>query len=214
MTTTDWSSWHHPYDEPGSSLQRRLARVQSRLRQALADQPPGPIAVLSMCAGQGRDLLGVLPDHPRRPDVRALLVEQDPQNVAVAEAAGLEQVTVHAGDASLTTAYAGIVPADIALVCGVFGNIPDQHVHDTIHRLPQLLRTGATVIWTRHHGDPDLTPAIRSWFGQAGFAELGFDTEPGFRYSVGTHQLTAPGQPFEPGVTLFRFEGDGIAAYE
>ncbi|GHD35622.1 hypothetical protein GCM10010335_31060 [Streptomyces galbus] len=30
-----------------------------------------------MCAGQGRDLIGVLAGHPRRDDVRARLVELD-----------------------------------------------------------------------------------------------------------------------------------------
>jgi hypothetical protein len=31
-----------------------------------------------MCAGQGHDVLGALPDHPRRGDVTARLVELDP----------------------------------------------------------------------------------------------------------------------------------------
>ncbi|MEQ1787321.1 MAG: SAM-dependent methyltransferase, partial [Acidimicrobiales bacterium] len=68
----DWVAWHAPYDDPGSNLARRLRWVQRRIRLALDDALPGPIRVLSLCAGQGRDLLEVLPDHPRRGDVRAL----------------------------------------------------------------------------------------------------------------------------------------------
>jgi hypothetical protein len=50
----------------------------------------------------------------------------------------LSQIEVVTGDASLTDAYAGTVPADLVLVCGVFGNIPDDDVHCTIGALPQF----------------------------------------------------------------------------
>src|SRR5580700_6424312 len=83
---------------------------------------PGPIRVISVCAGQGRDLIGVLDRHPRRSQVTARLVELDPRLVgearAKAEDAGLPNVDVIEGDASTTTAYAGAVPADVILVCG------------------------------------------------------------------------------------------------
>ena len=54
------------------------------LRVALDGAPPGELRVVSMCAGQGRDVIGVLSQHPRRSDVRARLVERDERNVAVA----------------------------------------------------------------------------------------------------------------------------------
>src|SRR5690242_9608866 len=181
---TDWVRWHDPYEDPGSSLSRRLARVRSRIADALDAAPPGPVPVLSMCAGQGRDLVPVVAAHPRRDDVRAVLVELDPGNTAVAaEAAaraGLPGVEVVTGDASSTSAYAGAVPAELALVCGVFGNLSDGDVRRTIAELPALVRPGGTVIWTRHRGAPDLTPAIRQWFAAEGFTEAGFDTEPGY----------------------------------
>jgi hypothetical protein len=217
MTGSAWLRWHDRYDEPGSSLQRRLARVRARVSAALDACPPGQVRVLSMCAGQGLDLIPVLAVHRRRTDVRALLVELDPANAAAARvavrAAGLRQVTVTTGDAALTSAYADVVPVGVALVCGVFGNISDGDVRGTVHALPMLLRPGATVIWTRHRGEPDLTPAIRGWLADAGFTEAGFDTEPGYLYGVGTHVLTGPPQPFSPQIRLFRFEGDGGAAF-
>ena len=217
MTVSRWEHWHAAYDEPGSSLQRRLGAVRARVAQALDAQPPGPIPVLSVCAGQGRDLIPVVAAHPRRDDVRALLVELDPANAAVASAAardaGLAQVRVARGDASTTGAYADVVPVGLALVCGVFGNVPDDDVRHVVGALPTLLRAGAWVIWTRHRLEPDLTPAVRRWFGEAGFAEEGFDQDPVFRYGVGTQRLTAPPRPFEPGVVLFRFRGDGAEAH-
>jgi Putative methyltransferase len=216
VTSPDWLSWHDQYEEAGSSLNRRLLRVQHRVVEALASQPTGPIRVLSVCAGQGRDLLEPLAAHPRHGDVRALLVERDPRNAAVAariaREAGLDAVEVLIGDASRTGTYAAIVPVDVALVCGVFGNVPDGHIRRTIRALPRLLREGGTVIWTRHRQEPDLTPRIRGWFADEGFEESGFDTEPGFRYGVGTHLLTRPGLPYHPDVTMFSFNGDGAQA--
>jgi hypothetical protein len=142
MTGRDWVSWHDSYDDPDSSLHRRLLLVQRRTREALDAAPPGPVRVLSMCAGQGRDLLGVLPDHPRGADVRAVLVELDPKNADAARetvrAAGLDQITVHTADAGTTTRYRDVVPVQLALVCGVFGNVSDTDIEHTITQLPTL----------------------------------------------------------------------------
>jgi hypothetical protein len=62
----DWYAWHAQYDRPGTVLARRLAAIQDQIRAALDTAPPGPIRAISMCAGQGRDLLGVLVGHARR----------------------------------------------------------------------------------------------------------------------------------------------------
>lgn len=198
-------AWHEGYDQPGSWLDRRLGWVRGRIWQALTAAPPGAVRVLSMCAGQGRDLLGVLADHPRRSDVIARLVELDPTNAARAAAVGAPGVEVVVGDAGVTDAYEGIAPVDLALVCGVFGNIPDDHIRRTVESLPSLCAPGATVIWTRHREPPDLTPVIREWFTRCGFAEVAFDTEPGHTFGVGTHRLVGPPSPFRAGVRLFEF---------
>lgn len=65
----DWVGWHEQYGRPESALARRLAAIQGQLRTALDESPAGPLRVLSLCAGQGDDLLGVLAGHPRRSDV-------------------------------------------------------------------------------------------------------------------------------------------------
>ena len=74
----DWHAWHDAYDDPGSSLAQRLRVVQARIAATLDAAPPGPLRALSMCAGQGRDLIPVLASHPRGRDVTARLVELDP----------------------------------------------------------------------------------------------------------------------------------------
>lgn len=204
---SEWVEWHKGYED-GSPLEQRLGVVQDLIRGALDAGPPGAIEVISMCAGDGRDLLGVLPAHPRVSDVRARLVEFDPElaeraRMRAAEvSAAIEVVT---GDASLTTAYTGAVPADIVLACGIFGNVTDDDVRNTVTHLRALCASNATVIWTRGTFAPDLTPIIRVWFMEAGFSEIEFVTIAGTTVGVGANRLTSPSRAFEPGVRLFTF---------
>lgn len=204
-----WVRWHLAYEDPASPLSRRLATVQHRLGQALSAAPQGRVRILSMCAGQGRDVIDVVAAHRRRGDVTARLVELDPQLVADARARctgfGLDQVEVVAGDASRADAYAGMVPADIVLVCGVFGNIAENDIATTIAELPHLCSEGASVIWTRHRGAPDMTPTIRRWFSQRGFAEVAFDTLSPFNLAVGAHRLVGATEAFREDRVLFSF---------
>ena len=203
---TDWERWHEGYDE-GSPLHGRLVCVQAQIRELLDRSAPGPIRIVSVCAGQGRDLLPAVAGHPRREDVRARLVELDPRNVAAAAAAaraeGLE-VDVVEGDAGSLGAYEGAVPAGIVLACGVLGNISDADVERTIAHLPMLCAPGASVIWTRGASEPDLRPSIRNWFAEHGFEEEFFHAEPG-SWGVGVHRLSADPRPLDPAVELFTF---------
>ncbi|MGA7989609.1 MAG: class I SAM-dependent methyltransferase [Candidatus Dormiibacterota bacterium] len=204
---SEWVRWHEAYDE-GGQLALRLEVVQSMIRSALDRCRPGPIQIIGMCAGDGRDLLGVLEDHPRRRDVHARLVELDPElaNRGRAHAAVVAPgVEVVCGDASTTSAHAGAVPADIVLVCGVFGNIRDEDVQHTIQCLPALCAPDATVIWTRGTFAPDLTPTIREWFTTRGFSELAFVAIPNTTAAVGSDRLTSEPQAFVPDVSLFTF---------
>lgn len=205
----DWKQWHDAYADPDSSLSQRLAAVQRLVAQSLERAPAGPLRLISMCAGEGRDVLGVLPNHPRRGDVRARLVELDPDLAgrarATAAAAGLTQVKVITGDAGSVDAYAGMTPADVVLVCGVFGNITDADIANTVASLPQLCAPGATVIWTRHRKAPDATPAIRRWFTEAGFDEIAFDSSGAGGFGVGAARHASEPRAFTPGTHLFRF---------
>lgn len=206
--SSEWVEWHRQY-ETGSSLARRLAIVRRLIRDTLDRLPPGAIRVISMCAGDGRDLIGALATHPRRNDVRARLVELEPELAgrgrAEAERDGLTGVEFRVGDASMTDVYAEVSPADLVLVCGVFGNVTDEDVHRTVDHLPELCAAGATVVWTRGRFEPDLTPAIRQWFREAGFEELAFETVPGTTMAVGAGGLARPPPPFRPSVRLFTF---------
>lgn len=209
MAQRDWVGWHRDYDDPGSLLSRRLELVQGHLRAELDHAPAADIRLISLCAGQGRDVIGVLAGHPRRDEVRARLVELDERNVAVARQAareaGLTGVEVLRADAGITDVCAGAVPAQIVVVCGIFGNITSGDIQATVAALPSLCARSALVLWTRHRGPPDLTPAIRSWFSEAGFREEAFDVSHDGFMSVGAHRLTGEPATLMPGQRLFTF---------
>jgi hypothetical protein len=192
----DWASWHEAYDDPASPLSTRLALVQAHLSIALATSPPGPISLVSLCAGQGRDVLGVLPSHPRRDDVTAVLVESDGRNAALAAdraaQAGLANVDVRQADAGVAAGYADALPAGVLLLCGIFGNVSDEDISRTTAAAATMCTAGGAVIWTRHRRPPDITGEIRSWFAAAGFDEVAFDApQTATLISVGVHRLAA-----------------------
>src|SRR6201999_1689007 len=197
MAQRDWVEWHRDYDDPGSLLSRRGELVQGHLRAELERAPAGDDRLISLCAGQGRD------------DVRARLVELDERNVALArqaaQAAGLHGVEVLQADAGITDACAGAVPAQVVLACGIFGNITDSDIRATVAALPGLCAPGALVLWTRHRRPPDLTPAIRSWFEEAGFREEAFHVSQDGFMSVGAHRLTGEPAALALGPRLFTF---------
>ncbi len=210
-----WVRWHQPYEDPASPLSLRLLLVQSMVGGVLDAAGPGPIRVVSLCAGQGRDVIDVVAGHPRGSDVAALLVELDPVLVASARdraaAAGVAGlVTVVEGDAALARICAGSVPAHLVLVCGLFGNITEGDIAATVAAMPGFCAPGASVVWTRHRRPPDATPWIRGLFSSAGFEEVAFEAPPEpYVLGVGWHRLLVAPAPFDPGARLFEIVGDG-----
>jgi putative methyltransferase len=214
--TDRWVAWHRAYDEPGSFLHRRLALVQHEIRSVLDERSGRTTRIVSMCAGQGRDLLDVLAGRADLERVRARLVELDRVNAeaarSTAAAHNLYGMEIVQRDAGETDAYAGAVPADLVLVCGVFGNITDDDILRTIRLLPQLCAPDARVIWTRHRRAPDLTPSIRCWFEDAGFEPTAFHAPDYSFFTVGVHRFAGTPAPLERGVRLFTFVGyDALA---
>lgn len=206
----DWSAWHEKYDLADSWMARRLQTVQAQIGAALSGAPEGALRVISLCAGDGRDLLDVLAEHPRRNDVGAKLVELDPRNTAAAAKqvgrAGLQNVDVVTGDAALVDEYEDMAPADLVLICGVFGNITDADIEHTIMRLQSAVQGSGTVIWTRHRATTDRVPQICEWFEAQGF-ELQWLSAADVGFGVGVHRFAGTPQPLRRGDRLFEFIG-------
>ena len=208
MADTDWSEWHEADARPDSRLAARLAAVRGEITRCLDVTAPDPVRVVSACSGDGRDLLGVLSQRSDASRVTALLVERDAELASRARASAgnlSARVEVRQADAAQSDVYADAVPAELVLLCGIFGNISDADIRTTVAAAPQLCAPGAEVIWTRHRGEPDLTPSIREWFAEAGFEEVTFIAPDADDWSVGVHRLASDPLLLEPGRQWFTF---------
>ena len=208
-SNTDWDAWHRDYEDPASRLSERLRVVQRHIDDWLDETAPGHVAVISACAGDGRDLLGVLEHRTDAYRVSGRLVESDPRNAERAtdhaHRLALPGITVTMADAGIGRSYEGATPADLVLLCGIFGNVTDTDVRRTVTAAPQLCNRGALVIWTRHRQEPDLTPWIRQWFASADFREEAFVAPEDSIYSVGVHRFQGEPQVVDPGQRFFTF---------
>jgi hypothetical protein len=210
----DYESWHDAYDDPGSELSWRLGRVRHQLAAAF-DALPGERVVLSACAGDGRDVLGMLAGRADAARFRVTLVELLPvlaERARVrAVAAGLSRVDVRQSDAGTTDAYAGAVPADVVVLVGIFGNISDDALRTTVASAPGLCASGAWLVWSRGRDlgtDSEVgNGQVRAWFEEAGFAELAYEEhpDPDASAALGVARYDGPPQALEPGRRLFSF---------
>jgi ubiquinone/menaquinone biosynthesis C-methylase UbiE len=149
----DWFQWHNAYEQ-FPALARRLSLVQAHIRRCIDACPVGEIHIVSVCAGDGRDLLGAISEHPRRDDIRALMVELHPGLVdsgkAAFDAAGLSgRITFINGDAASTAPYLGAPRADILLMCGMLGLVNPSDFPGAVRTMQALCKEGGHVVWTR-----------------------------------------------------------------
>ena len=206
----DYDDWHRHYEDPDSSLSWRLRRVQAALHAAM-DRSPGPVRILSACAGDGRDVIGVLGGRNDADRVSTVLVELHPDLAqrarAAAAAAGLTDFEVRTTDAGRSDAYADAVPASIVLLVGIFGNISDDDLWRLLAFAPQLCAPGATLLWSRGFDGSDRNDRVRARLNDAGFTELDYATSGGDddAAALGVVRYDGPPVPLRPGQPLFSF---------
>jgi len=210
----NWNDWYKHYDSL-PSLQERLRIVCELVVAALDDCPPGPIQIVSICAGDGRDLIHALENHPRRADVTALLIDSNAESIArgktSAEAAGLgKQLRFVEGDATLAKNYAGAVPADIVLLSGFLGHLRHEDVPELIRSLPMFCKTDGSAIWNRHlvlYDGREQVAAIREFFQQNQFVELHYEMTAPDGFAVARARFDGSSQPLDVSRQLFEFVG-------
>jgi hypothetical protein len=124
--------------------------------------------------------------------VTGAAVELDPE-LARRAAANLRSVgvalEVRCADAGHTSSFSDLVPADLLLLVGIFGNISDTDIERTVGAVPSLCRPGGTIVWTRHRRPPDVTPSIRRWFGRCGCTSIRLDAPDDATWTVGAERL-------------------------
>lgn len=219
MTTTrNYEDWHRRYDEPGSGLSWRLERVRHHLAAAL-DRCAGEARVLNVCAGDGRDLFGVLAGRADADRVSAVLLELHPELAQRARelgaGVGAARVEVRTVDAGLSDSYLGAAPADVVVMVGIFGNVTDHDLWRLVAFAPQLCRPGATLIWSRGRRfsadlpgvtSGDLNEEVRAHLAASGFAELAYEPrDEGSRPALGVVRYDGPPVALELGHPLFTF---------
>jgi hypothetical protein len=210
---SDWQQWHTGYDDPDSSLSRRLEVVRCYLAEALSEMPE-PVRLISLCSGDGRDTIPVVADSKK--DVDALLVELDPALADAARRDGQDKrvpVLIRTADAGLPTSFSDHAPASIFMLCGIFGNISDADIDHTIGALAAYLEPGALVIWTRGDHETDGKTAalsaserVRRTFVDHGYEEVDFTRPDDATYRVGMHRWSSGPATARPTTErLFRF---------
>ena len=209
----DYLKWHDAYDDPTSDLSWRLGQVQAYIRATL-DQIRGQAKVLSLCAGDGRDVLQVLAERDDSSRIKTTLIELHPvlarRAREFAANAELAEVTVRTVDAGDTAAYGDAVPADLVIMIGIFGNISTEDLRRTIMTAPQLCRPGAVMLWSRGTSGSEANSLVRGWLTDAGFVELDyreFDQAEGERAALGSARYVGPPQPLITGRQMFTFLG-------
>jgi SAM-dependent methyltransferase len=183
--------------------------VREQVVAALDALPPGPVTVVSICGGQGLELLGALADHPRRADVGGRLVELDERNAEIARsraaAIGVDRLEVRQGDASTSDSYADLPRADLVVLSGVFGHLAPADRQTLIGFLPRICAADGKVVLTTYEVQPERTEELRAIFGANGFEEIDDTLTPGGTFGIIVEQLRGAEQPFVAGAYLFDF---------
>lgn len=196
----DWKVWHHDYEDPDSSVSHRLAQVRAWLAAVLAERT-GRVRLLSICAGDARDVIPVVAASDR--DVQVTLVELDPDLVdrarRAADVAGV-RVDVRTGDAGHPEVYAGLDPVDVLVMVGLLGNVSDSDARSTVAASRSLVAEGGSVIWSRSsrfraeatHGYDDPAEWVRDLFEAEGFETVDYLRPDQWAWRLGVSRLTAP----------------------
>ncbi|MNR04651.1 hypothetical protein D3C85_1206300 [compost metagenome] len=151
----------------------------------------------------------MLAHYPNSDNIHSYLVEIDERLVQECKHTvsdrGLQNVTVVKGDASLLRTYRDVIPADLILLCGIFGNIANEDILNTIESLAQLSKQGTRVVWTRNLRDPKVVPMIRHSFTANDFKEVDYRTTSDDSYAIGIYEFYGLSQRLKDDIQLFTF---------
>lgn len=210
----DWANWHKLYDA-GLGLSVRLRIVREQIQAALDECAPGPVRIVSICAGDGRDVIEAVSCHRRCHDVAATLIDNHAPSLdrgrALASEAGVAgQIEFVCADATLAGSYLGSVPADVIIISGVLGHVSDAWLPRFLGNLPMLCQEGGSVIWNRHqvvNRGAEHVRLIQQILRARDFHEVHFEATSPTGFAVSRARFRGTAQPLDPGRVLFEFAG-------
>jgi hypothetical protein len=210
----DWAKWHDNY-KVSPALKERLSIVRKHLSKCCISLPKGSIKIISICSGDGRDLLGLMEYHPRKQDVSALLVENNEELVdtgrkSIHEAGFETQLKLVLSDATLFSTYDNYCPANIVLFSGVFGNVRVEETPNIIRNLRSLCNTDSYIIWTRHcrvNNGLKHIEFIRNQFTENDFEETYYEQTADGTFIIGTNKFCGNKIDLSAETKLFDFVG-------
>lgn len=209
ISDQDWYRWHAPYDQLQTAQTDRLGEVQEAIAAYLDAAPAGDLRAVSACSGQSRDLLPMLINHPRGHDIDATMIELEPLNASFLHGAlgstALTRVEVVVADAGDAASYAGLVPVDLLLMCGVFANIAIDDARRTIGRLPELCAPGGMLVWTTYGESLADADDVLAALDAAGFGTVSLTWTADRASLVAVHRFDGDTVPFSPEGRLFSF---------
>jgi hypothetical protein len=211
IRSRSWTGW--PAEAYARKrYQQRLHAVQEHLRRNLDEAPAGPLRLISICAGDGRDVIGVLRTHGRRSDVSAWLIELDRQSVA----AGMREASIHSlqdavqfinRDATDYAVYQGMVPADVVLACGVWGHVPAHERKSLVDALARLCKPSGAVTWTRGvSGGITRLNEIDQLFARQTWESVKRTITADKKWAVGTYRFLGPPVELPQAGRIFNFQ--------
>lgn len=211
----DWNQWLDRY-ETNQPLRERLTFVVSHIAKAILDCHEDPVPVLSVCAGDGRDLVVALSSMESKRMVRADLIESNPDVVSkgrnlVAEHGLSQSVKFRCADATKRRTYQYLTPAKVVIVSGVFGNLRDIDAARLIRLLHSLCQPDSLVIWTRNLVEFDdggsATDKIREILRASDYEETRFERTQSGVFAIATHRYRGQTKPLPTDEILFDFSG-------
>jgi ubiquinone/menaquinone biosynthesis C-methylase UbiE len=210
FSRVNWSGWPElAYQRP--NYRERLRVVQEQLAECLDQAPHNPLRLLSICAGDGRDVIGVLQSHRRREDVEAYLVELNGQSVSEGvknvRGSGLENVVkfIHA-DATEYSTYKNLAPCDIVLICGVWGHVTANERANLIHALALFCKPSGKVIWTRKISKGEhMLKVVQSQFDEASWTLVRQSSTSDNKWAVCTYRYHGPALEVPANGRIFSF---------
>ena len=167
--------------------------------------------LLSLCCGDARDILGILPTHPRRSDVLGWLLDCNPTLIDKAKQAIVGQglassVSAIVADATMSSSYTETPPANVIILAGVFGSVEHDEIPRLVRNLRTLCASSAFIIWTQHAREgTGQTEQIQKEFVSNRFSSVKLLTTPQAHYYVGLNCYGGPTEGLCQEARLFTF---------